>query len=440
MIKPLMTWEQSQRRWRKWYKGTLYLVSCRQLSVPETKLESFQAANAWWVKKRAEIDGQRPPHPYDRVIAEMAKRRDFLIAHGGDASEWEGWIRSLQSWKKDPNPPLPHEHADSFLYGLEPAPSFWANLMQQDKQLPPPDRIVATQVDAYLDLLMARVRAKNLSVSEYDSARLCLHALRDWIGGHSLIDVITPDLWERYYKFLLDSKISVRYKRHRLRHARTFITWLAGKGLIVPPLNLTSRLYRFGTAENENEVIPLTVQEVRDLVGKAKGILRLHLLLMLNCGFTQRDISDLHPDEILWEEGRIDRRRSKTKKMKTPYVAWKLWDVTLTLLKRFAHKEGDHALLTESGRTWMRDEIKNGKRSKTDSIKSLYVNAGLAATPLKRLRSTGSSMIKHKFDGETSDHWLGHGPKNVSDRSYRAKNQAKLDEAVEWLGKTYGLI
>jgi integrase len=146
----------------------------------------------------------------------------------------------------------------------------------------------------------------------------------------------------------------------------------------------------------------------------------------------------LRPEEIDWEEGFIDRRRSKTRGIKTPYVRWKLWKPTLELLEQYAHRDGDHALLTESGRTWVRDEIRDGRRSKTDSIKSLHVNAGLAATPLKRLRSTGATMIRNQFSREISDHWLGHGPKNVSDRSYFAKNQPKLDEAVAWLGRQYG--
>jgi integrase len=435
MIKPMMTWEASQRRWRKIYKGKLYVISCRQLGAPETKVESYQAANAWWVKKRAEIDGQRPPHPYDHVIREMEKRRDWLISHGLNPDAYVTWMQEVESWKAEKADPL---HPSIVAELVRPSQEVWDDRVRRDQpESLPQARTVGTQVDRFLDLLMSRVNAKNLSVAEYDSARSCLGVFRDWLGSHSLVDTITPESWERWYKHLLDSKISIPYKRHRLRHSRTFVTWLAGKGLIVPPLNLHSRLFRFGNG-HDKEVIPLSPQEVRGLIDKAKGVLKLHLLLMANCGMTQRDISDLTPEEIDWEEGRIDRRRSKTRGIKTPFVCWKLWSETLELLHKYAHREGVHALLTESGRTWMRDEIKNGKRSKTDSIKSLYVNAGLAGTPLKRLRSTGATMIKDKFGAETSDHWLGHGPKNVSDRSYWAKNQAKLDEAVAWLGQQYG--
>ena len=59
----LMSWEPKQRLWRKMYKGKRYVISCQQLGVRETKDGSYQAANAWWPAKRAEIDGQRAAPP-----------------------------------------------------------------------------------------------------------------------------------------------------------------------------------------------------------------------------------------------------------------------------------------------------------------------------------------------------------------------------------------
>jgi hypothetical protein len=56
----LMIWELGSRRWRKVYKGKAYTLSCRDLKVPQTQDVSYQAANAWWTAKRAEIDN--PPH------------------------------------------------------------------------------------------------------------------------------------------------------------------------------------------------------------------------------------------------------------------------------------------------------------------------------------------------------------------------------------------
>ena len=43
--------------------------------------------------------------------------------------------------------------------------------------------------------------------------------------------------------------------------------------------------------------------EVKKILAKAHGVLRLHILLFLNCGMTQQDISDLHPSEVDWDGG-----------------------------------------------------------------------------------------------------------------------------------------
>jgi len=59
----LMTWEPGPRQWRKVCKGMTYTVSCRDLKVPQTKKVSYQAANAWWTAKRAEIDKSTPHRP-----------------------------------------------------------------------------------------------------------------------------------------------------------------------------------------------------------------------------------------------------------------------------------------------------------------------------------------------------------------------------------------
>jgi hypothetical protein len=56
-----MTWIPSRRGWMKEYKGKKYVISCRQLSVPETKDESYQAANAWWFAKKVEVDDAARP-------------------------------------------------------------------------------------------------------------------------------------------------------------------------------------------------------------------------------------------------------------------------------------------------------------------------------------------------------------------------------------------
>lgn len=77
-----MSWEPKCRRWWKQFRGHRYVVSCRQLKAPGTKLGSYQYANAWWKKKRAEILGQAAPHPFSDYL-DLLENRLLLARHDG---------------------------------------------------------------------------------------------------------------------------------------------------------------------------------------------------------------------------------------------------------------------------------------------------------------------------------------------------------------------
>jgi integrase len=76
------------------------------------------------------------------------------------------------------------------------------------------------------------------------------------------------------------------------------------------------------------------VQEVRRLIDQASGQLKLHLLLVINCGMTQIDTSDLRLEQVDWGTERIIRKRSKTDDHpNVPTVNHKLWPLTFELLR-----------------------------------------------------------------------------------------------------------
>src|SRR4051794_37230786 len=78
----LMAWEPTRRRWWKQYRNKRYVVSCRQLDAPETKEGSYQAANAWWLAKKAEVDGKLPRHPLADLLEMRARRLAWARARG----------------------------------------------------------------------------------------------------------------------------------------------------------------------------------------------------------------------------------------------------------------------------------------------------------------------------------------------------------------------
>jgi hypothetical protein len=67
-----LSWEgHPAYRWVKMYKGDRYRISCADLGIPQarwTKEDSYQAANAWWTKKRAELD-HVPTSASQRAVA-----------------------------------------------------------------------------------------------------------------------------------------------------------------------------------------------------------------------------------------------------------------------------------------------------------------------------------------------------------------------------------
>jgi integrase len=494
--KPLMTWDARNRRWRKFYKGRrIPPVSCKQLSewsgkpLPETKEGSYQVANAWWLQKKAEIDGD-PPDRYGDVFETLTRRRDWARRKGMDAEarfigrcidliergepafirrmtddltadDMEDLARGYQLVNElvldlphdcgghDPDASddcLGHEleareaiHLDSIL---------WNDRVTRDDPEPvPEDRTVGGLTRRFLDAELLRYNAGYLSASEYDLIRLCVEAFRDWAGPESAVERIDARRWEGYWAHLLGAGISREYKLKRLRHARNLLAWAHELGEMPLLPNLHSRKYRFGGGAKA--VPTMRPEEVRMLVERATGQLKLHLLLMANCGMYQIDISELRQEEVDWDAGRITRKRTKERnEVNVPIVSYKLWPRTLELLREHRSGDAERVLLTKSGRPWVVDRIEEGRRVKGDSIATNYAHLrrklkgeGVDVKPLKVLRKTSASLLDtDEVYGRYAEMFLGHAPRSIVDRHYRNPSGEIFDQAVTWLGEQYGLM
>ena len=463
-----LTWEQATHRWKKIYNGRAYTVSCKALGVPSTKMESYQAANEWWATRKAEIDGYRPPHPHAEQIDLLSGRLAWAVAHGRVeiAEGLRGEVAKLEADADGTlipsRPPAPvdlsglatpageklHQfmsvaspHAELFATTVDDA--IWnARFERTGISVGVREQTIEAQVERFLALERVRTESNQLSVSEFDSIRRCLHAFRDHVGRANSVISLDADQLEGWWSHLMMQPISVEYKKKRLRVAKAFIGWLAEKGINAAPPNLHSRRHRFGGGIKSIPTIP--VEQVVRLITSAPGQLKLHLLLMLNTGMTQVDISDLRPGEVVWDQGRIIRKRSKTVAHEhVPTVEYPLWPTTWHLFKKFGRHDGEHALLTESGRPWLRDNLRpDGNRSKVDAIKSNYVHLQRktgSAHPLKLFRKTSATVIEsHEHYGRYVGHFLGHAPRSLADRHYAAPSRDLFDRIIGWLGQVYG--
>jgi integrase len=451
-----MSWDDKQKRWVKMYKGQRYTVACSVLGAPDTKDGSRVAANNWWKAKRAEIDAKnvpRPPLPLEDLYrawvdwssqeAPFAKELyDKKFAQAPESvirRVVEGVVGALLSGE-----PMPPELAEK----LPPARLLQVAKAVSELRGQPtaePEQTAQAHCDRWIDAQRVKVRAGELSADGVDNKRICLSYFRDFLGGTADIKVIDAARLQGFYDWcILKEGWSKDYKAKVFGTARTFIRWLAEQGVIPLPMNIDSRSFTFNVGA---KAVPTwTLEEFKTAQAAATGQLRLHLLLMVNCGFTQQDIADLKDREVDWTTGRITRKRSKMAKQGgVPVVSYPLWPRTFELLKEY-RSGGELVLLTESGRPWKWKELtEGGKLRKSDNIASNYAHLkdklGEFAKPLKELRKTAASLLESKGEYRGfSTLFLGHSPRSIADRHYVAPPQALFDQAVMWLGRQLGQV
>lgn len=493
-----MSWDARSRRWLKEYKGKKYAVSCRQLGTPETKDESYRAANSWWVEKKAEIDAaSRPKRPL-RTLLPLEDLTAALFA--GDPRAFDDPSVLISAVQGDeqveyPRPedmpvffdpatkrllesvPEPAVRAaiqvisnrlmERYIANGEPLPETLAQALpaarvQQAKDgiaalrgepTAPAEKTVEFLAEAWLKAQQTRVDAGQMTAARCANNRTCLEQLKTFLGPQADVEGIDATKVEGFYQHCL-AKIavgrkqaeggwSVSYARDVFSVAKGFVRWLVERGTIDPPRNLASKSFKFGSPAKA--VQTWTPDEFRAAVEAAPGKLKLALLLMANTGATQTDVSDLKDTEVDWRAGRIIRKRSKTAACENvPVVNYRLWPQTFELLKKY-RSGGERVLLTEQGEAYVRTRLKeNGKLSKADGFASNYAHLmkklkrsmpGFKRR-LNQLRKLGATLLgNHPEYGRFQSYFLGHSPRTVADRSYVVPSQEMFDKAVTWLGQ-----
>lgn len=476
----LMTWYPGTHRWMKMYQGKRYAVSCKQLKVPPTKEASWKAANEWWKQKLAEIESAPESHPHEVFLEMLAMRRDWAARHGqmdlaNDLSQQIEEAKGLTEGDEGPVPDDP-EIAKNIevarLMGIEVPDNLdpeiashffgsrriWQDRLARDEgEQTPKDRTIEAQVERWVAFQQKSAEAGKISPDHADNNRIVLNHFKQFMNGASPVDAITAQRLHDFFLLCLkkvaerrnDPKKkagwSIDYAKNVFSIARRFTGYLAETGLIALPSNIHSKAFRFNAGA---KAIPtMAVEQFRTLVSEATGQLKLHLLLMANCGMNQIDISDLKQSEVDWQGGRITRKRSKVEdSADAPVVNWKLWPITFDLLKKHRSSDPHYALLTETGKPWVRKHLResDGKLSKADGIASCYAHLKEKTkikAPLKLIRKTSASLIEsHKEYGRYKSHFLGHSPRSIADKHYAAPSVPLFDEIVNWLGQQYGFI
>jgi integrase len=448
-----MSYVSSQRRWTKKYKGRIYSVSCKQLGCPAGKEASSVAANAWWEKKQAQIDSEEKQgysHPRSEAIVEAMEQNlgvtfatseeagqafmELMLHHMGEGQHLPDWFHEAV---------LGPERLEQFRQGL--------GAMAGHPVLT--ERSIGQQVEQWLTVLRVSVSQKLMDEGRYDAYQRHIKIFERWLGTNTLVDLVNASKLEEWWAYLSlkvgEGAYSPSYARTIFMTTKQFISRLGELGLIPLPGNIRSRRFKFG--DGPKAVDRLTIEEVKAMLAGCVNFserTKLFLLLMLNCGMYQSDISDIGQDEVDWAKGTLSRPRSKTPK--GPRVTYKLWPETLKLLRKFRAEASvpndrgqSRVLLTEDDKPLVLYWLENEKMRRYDCIHAAFsrlCEKVKMKKPIKLLRKTSASeLASHSVYGAYVQYFLAHSPKGVADRHYIKPDDAQFFEALDWLRKRYGL-
>ncbi|WP_161604353.1 tyrosine-type recombinase/integrase [Roseiconus nitratireducens] len=251
----------------------------------------------------------------------------------------------------------------------------------------------------------------------------------------SIDGFFSSDAMRSYRDAIEARELSASRKRDLVAPIAQFARW-AHEGELIDVLpRIVSAEKMKVSVSTDRRANPYADGELRKLLKASSGRSRLYLLLALNCGFTQKDISDLKSPEVDLKKGQITRKRSKTGDHgNVPTVTWRLWPETLALLKEHV-SGGDRVLVNEAGRPLVQE--KDGKRT-ADAVKKAMDRLRTDTKrkdpiTFKRFRPTAATKLHEGPHAKFTQYFLDQSPKSVADQFYVQPNQRQFNEAVSWL-------
>lgn len=467
----LLTWRQNERRWVKKYKGKAHYFP-----APEGKIASYQRCLGEWHRLKARIDAASSVEkersareawaPYLECVRSFQQR---IIDRYGDTDKtrevWQGLERNfvpiIESSIRCGE--LPDDLLDRFSWAVERDFELLTSLYSQagaelartlgfNTKSPKPPGIapwqagstekpttVADLSKAFSLTIKSDVdprRAKNLSRD--------LTAFVDSLPADTEIDeAMSSANLDRYLTSVKSSDAAPHTKRDKIAAVKQLATWSFEREYLgdMPRLIAAGK---FKVEVGAKAVQCFEDAEVKSILRAAKSRERLYILIAINCGFTQIDISNLRPTEVDLEAGFITRKRSKTGDHESvPEVSRKLWPETLALLREHASDDPIRVLLNKLGRPLVEVTDSGEKVNRTDTIAKAMARLRKrmkrkAPITFKKFRATAASKLgEHPEFRPYCQYFLGHSPGTVADKHYVAPSQAQFDRATEWLREQF---
>lgn len=408
--------------------GQRHRVKCSDLNLPEsqwTKEGSYQAAKAWLENKLAAPAEQLAE--LDTLVDGLARK---AIMSGVD----NALMQTQELIGKTIKNPAVLDRAMNRAINMAESISI--------PSAAPSDFALEPNAERFLEL----ERAKGKKPRTYGELSESIDAIiRTTHKGQPLL---SPDMDVRridettvtdFYLFLRnESKREDGQQKKQFGFFKRLVKYFWGSRLIDMPRNLGNRWDFSITAK---EIKEYDRAEVVALLSKLPDRLKLYALLGLNCGMLSVDISSLRKDQIDMVQGRIKRKRTKTEKEKNvPVSDYKLWPITFALLKKCLSADLVLAFTTMNGTPLVACRIDaNGEEKRKNMVRDQWKRAkkfmGKTKIPHKAFRTIGATALK--ADAATIDYYLGHSPKRMQDKHYKAPDRDEFDKIIMLLGKQF---
>ena len=497
-----LTWQSGtqsrQGRWKKKYKGKVYYFAG---GCGKYDREAYESAVAEWETLKQKVDAQAPRQyqeeheqaaevweqvlawsnrhserdmaalAYDKLsllrqkltVPEMVplSRADTLDGafdlptilfpdHLTERDDWTSVEKSVKPMRLDANARA------RYLAELDGSPSrisreIWRDrLAVQSRSSVDADESVGGHVLQFLKQKQGLVDGGELSAGRLNALRLQLEHFQDWIGKGTPVKEITGSALVKFHASLLANVKEGGWSKntafHYLSGVKSFVRWLWQTEAIDSLPRVIDSRSELRITRPTTKAVVCSEQEIKKLLKAATRRTKLYILLMLNCGMTQKDISDLKVTEVDWKSGRIIRKRSKTAgEENVPEVNYLLWRQTFRLLKQERRSTPSESALLNSqgGPLWSEGVDHDGKYQKTDNIKNAFdrlrKQLGIQK-PLKSLKKASATLLRgnERFQG-LEGLFLGHAPQSMSDKHYTQIPQQLLDAAIQWLGGQFSV-
>jgi len=456
--KYLMTWDARRKRWGKNVKirgkWRIVNVSPKLLGCPATKEGSWKAANDWWKEQEKELKRQEREENTTYARLERAVETHQKMAqwyhfqgdaenaalHENEARTVQGWIDSGQvrelEWGEEP------------MGGIsEIGQHVWSDRFKTLERMQSGGKTIGQVVDLFIAHRETQHKAGRVGDNWLYKQKLILKKFREWIGDTQPVTSITGQTITSWYSRILEMRQDDTIKSNdgagkHFGVVKKFIRWsYENEHLPNLPRNIDSEDMGFEVDTYEIEITD--VPTIQTLFQNAVDRTKLFYLLALNCGATQADIANLKHEEVDWDKGIIERKRTKTRnngKGKVPKVKYFLWPETFRLLKLHRSGDGDLVFLGEKGNPLRSESAEGETIAKADSIRNAHSRVlkklGWKKPTFKVFRATAASMFdNHTEFSRYAQYFLGHSPKAIVDKHYKLPSDEQFKRALLWLRK-----